>query len=300
MPVKSLFQQILPHPLETKNGTFYLELLDSRHIEGVAKLYKGAYERNEYWLCPTCPSENIFDHDWLREKINNPQFSWMVLTYNSEIAGAKVFIEHPDRTTSDELMFSPNYRGLGLLPKMYDHLFTELHRNVPSIVDGRIMLWPSAKPVRKALQERQNWKPLGILPGRVHMRNGKPYHLLPVAYYPSTLTVRARMIQPVADFYRLVGIQLDLPEPEIVEPYKPLEPLKTNPTQYEYAIVGTDDPDSQVEAYNNGFRPVAIVPEKHEVTMSRFPRGGLDLDFVSAEGIDSNNRLVKYIYSLYS
>jgi hypothetical protein len=277
--------------------------------ESVAKLYRNAYERGEHF-CNNYPNKEIHDPEWIRRKSSDPFFTWIIVTDGKNLIGSETLYETSDKISSDETLIAPEYRGRGLLPALFDFVFGQVQNKFSNhIVGGEIVFSPLTSSMRRITQGKYKWKSLGILPNKYLGQDGKRSSSLPAYYYPPVPSVQdqiskveeVRIIEPVLRLYEIVQSQLKLPNPKEIIPVPKIR--ERDSKEYVEVLVDLNVPEVQMDLYRDGFKPVAIIPERNKIVMARFPLDGISLesssfDFIFKENYQPNKELVNLIYSM--
>lgn len=280
-----------------------IQLLNREHAEEVAGLYKGAYERGDFFGNRYKDlSSQVFNPSWFEREISNPDSTWMVFTRQGKLVGATALINEGDPDCKscvvniDETQISPEGRGMRIM----DYYFRRIVPIVEKLgidVTTEFVLTPESKGLRRTLQTELGMTALGIHPNILVSRfDGNRKSEISAAKYHNLEPQQAIIMPQFAQLLNIVRQQLPvLPEPEVL-----LEgEIEVFPSRYadKYmeVSVGAKDPKEQKQALSNGFLPVKYDPKQHEFVMAKYPTKKPDLDFIIGENIKSNTKLVEYL-----
>lgn len=295
--------EIAKNPVLIPEHGVNIQVLTREHAEGIAELYKGAYQRGDFFGNRYKDlSSQVFNPLWFRQEMSNPDNTWIVFTRQNKLVGATALINEGDpdcrscAANIDETQIAPEGRGMRIM----DHYFRRIVPIAEKLgidVTTEFVLTPESKGLRRTLQTELGMTALGIHPNILAHRLDKSLKSEISGAKYNTLEPKQAVIMPqFAELLSIVREQLPvLPEPEVLWEEK-IEVFSSRyADKYTEVSVGANDPEEQKQALVDGFLPVKYDPKKHEFVMAKYPSKKLDLNFIVAEDIKSNTKLVEYL-----
>src|SRR3989344_4574872 len=99
MPLRNLIENdINRNPVLVERSKVNIISLNERTLEGVASLYRNAYETDPWFFCGNLdPNKTFLSLDWLRDRIVDPNHVMMVFTgLEGEVLGSTSLIRSED------------------------------------------------------------------------------------------------------------------------------------------------------------------------------------------------------------
>jgi hypothetical protein len=291
-----------------------LRFASSEYAEPVAALYKGEFERGDYFASRyEDPDKQIFNPDWLaRHEFQDPEHLRFVFTDSEgRLLGTTGFFHDRDATdgtrlmTSDATQIAPAGRGEHIM----GHFF---RRIVPLIIDNGagiitdFVLTPESMSLRRTLQteeldEQYRLISTGIHPHALrHRALGITRSEISAAKYPSIVPKPVHILPEFEPLYRIVQSQLPiLLEPDIISATPTTRPTQSVEDVEVVRTVDATDPQAQLEAVESGWQPVEFDPDSNLFKVAQFPGERPDLDFIlTSEHVPANRLLVRYLIDI--
>lgn len=295
--------EVAKNPLLIPEHGINIQLLNREHTEEIANLYKGAYQRGDFFGSRYKDlSSQVFNPLWFKQEINNPDNTWIVFTRQDKLVGATAIIKENNAVNIDETQIGPEGRGMKIMDNYFRRIVPILEK-LGIDITTEFVLTPESKGLRRTLQTELSMIALGIHPNILAHRLDKNLksEISGTKYY--TLEPKQAIIMPqFAELLSIVRQQLPvLPEPEVYTAENIDVPSSRYADKYTEVSVRADDPEEQKFALARGYQPVKYEPKKHEFVMAKFPPQKPNLDFIQKENIGVNTALVEYLNTrLYS
>jgi len=298
VPIKNVIAyEIAKNPLLVPEHSVNIQLLEAKHAEQMAKLYRNAYVRGDFFgsRYPDLSSQ-VFNPDWFKKEVNNPDHTWIVFAREGNLLGATALINEGDAVNIDETQIDPLGRGARIMDHYYRRIVPIVEK-MGSDVTTEFVLTPQSKGLRRTLQTELGMTALGIHPNILsHRLDGNRKSEISAATYKNLEARQAIVIPQFAELLNIVRGQLNiLPEPRILSEEK-IEVIGSRyMDKYTEVSVSAQNPEEQKQAIREGFMPVKYDPKKHIFAVAKFPPEKPNLDFIAAENIESNTKLVEYL-----
>lgn len=278
-----------------------IQPLRSEYIDAFTQQYRRAYEREDFFGGRyTDPENQIFNPEWVRRDIENPDHSWIIFTDENRTLLGSTGLFHSEDSVNiesvDETQIDPAGRGKAIMPHYFKRVVPILE-DLGVRVTTEFLLTPGSKSLRRTLQGELGMTALGIHPHILrHRQSGLTRSEISSAKYV-TLEPQAVAIMPQLEpLYRIVQEQLSLPDPVVSKDKIDSSPNFTE--TYEEITVDADNLEQQELALTSGYQAVAFDPKANIFKMATFPNARPDLDFIlNNEAVIPNKRLVEYLYT---
>lgn len=205
-----------------QSGQFVHAALE--HIDDIIKLYNDVY-KGKYTLA------EVTDPVIVEEKINDPNFFWILAIINNKLVGSLIFgidpVNKVGKTYAAAIL--EEYRGHGLMKMMTRHgvkLLTQKTRTCDVIYATARTISYAPQIILKSL----GFLSMGIFPNARKVGTLET-HSLEVFFGPHALKYRRpkpKLLPEIIDFYKIICEQLEIDEEEgvVYDKLEPTDPKK--------------------------------------------------------------------------
>ncbi|MGH2612465.1 MAG: hypothetical protein ACRDFB_05390, partial [Rhabdochlamydiaceae bacterium] len=195
--------------------------LTPKYVTPFIELYRQAYDRGDFFAGRYSDPENqIFNPDWVKSELNNPEHSWITFTgARGELLGSTGLFHGKDTVNIeniDETQIAPEGRGKKIMPHYFKRVLPILE-NSGTRITTEFLLTPGSKSLRRTLQGELGMTALGIHPHILrHRESGMTRSEISAAKFVTLEPQPVNILPKLEPLFRIVQEQLSLPNPNIV------------------------------------------------------------------------------------